>query len=571
MNRKIIKISIIGSGGSGRRSLPVRYVGDVFDGHAFRYFEGEDFLMKQTQVDEQNLFLEIYFYGDLAPYNPYYNFTHEKEMFEQTNIFIIVISILDKNEVFSDIKEFLEKMRTFRKIDLDPTSVVLVANKIDLEYERKLSTQEIQQFANENNILFIEASAKSRKKFLNKFFTKKQKEKPPEPKLPELFPKPTLDLIPSSYQQDLFQMLNDDTFSDVKFLVISNQKQVESIFAHKIILYSRNEVFKDLFDKFSSGLFDSEEFSQKYFLQIEKEEKEEKEKSFEVTINVNYPFMAFYSMIKYIYCGLIDEKVMENQDLVLEILSISDLFRVERLNLIMKKIIQQNQENDNHLIKDHKIQGLFKLEADFLSNSFAKLMRFGTFSDFSIVGCEGNQRESLKVHLAILSQRCDYFKSLSQHEMKEKIKREVVFEDIGMESLLMIVEYIYADRFLPPNIDLAIKENNQNFICKSNRTMLELLILTDYFQIQRLKILVQINLSQTLSHEMIVQALHISKRTNCDFLQKFCYWEMGRNFQKFSKRKDFKKLSQEDKDEVIRLRFPPKEYDEYQKKYGNKK
>ncbi|KAJ5073909.1 kelch-like protein [Anaeramoeba ignava] len=152
--------------------------------------------------------------------------------------------------------------------------------------------------------------------------------------------------------------------------------------------------------------------------------------------------------------------------------------------------------------------------------------------------------------------------------MQENINKEIIFKDIKFESLLMILEYIYSNRFFPPSVELAIIEKNTTFICNSNKIILDLFILSDYFQMDRLKQLCEVNLSQTLSHEMLIPTLQIAKTYNSEFLLEFCYWEIGNNFINFQKRKDFKKLEKEDLVKIKKFQYPPQEYIDWQKKYG---
>ena len=75
---------------------------------------------------------------------------------------LVLFSITDKNS-FSDLKEILDKILRTKDIDtFEHFPIILVANKIDLESERKVSIEEARKFAIENAIELIETSSKTR-------------------------------------------------------------------------------------------------------------------------------------------------------------------------------------------------------------------------------------------------------------------------------------------------------------------------------------------------------------------------------------------------------------------------
>ena len=76
--------------------------------------------------------------------------------------FLVLFSITDKDS-FSNLKQILEKIKRIRDIDsLLYFPIILVANKIDLENQRRVSIEDARKFANENFIELIETSAKTR-------------------------------------------------------------------------------------------------------------------------------------------------------------------------------------------------------------------------------------------------------------------------------------------------------------------------------------------------------------------------------------------------------------------------
>lgn len=63
-----------------------------------------------------------------------------------------------RRETFNHVSSWLEDTRHHANENM---TIMLVGNKTDLDHRRAVSTEEGQQFANENGLIFIETSAKS--------------------------------------------------------------------------------------------------------------------------------------------------------------------------------------------------------------------------------------------------------------------------------------------------------------------------------------------------------------------------------------------------------------------------
>ncbi|KAJ5073910.1 ras-like protein rasu-related [Anaeramoeba ignava] len=445
-NFRTPKICVCGPSFSGRKTLIIQYCQNHFVDDATDAFLHEDSIRKQIYIEPISDIFEVTYIQNFDD-----DFIHfENEYYRNGDIFVITVSITN----FRDLEQvplYLEKIKRYKNIDdLDSIPIILAANKIDLIQERQLTEMELKDFANQNGLFFIEISCKTRINIDECFAIRKKKKKQRKnssknysnqnknqfqtnPNFLNQIPKPKLSIIPNTYQEDLFKLLNNQQFSDVELIIIDNQKnEKQSLFLHRIILYSRNLIFKELIDKFETKSQDFNEFCQKFCLKIEKQEKQEKQEKSQskyiidenkIKIFVEYPFLPFYILIKYIYCGEIDENIFEDINLVKQILSISDLFKMKSLNLIMKLIIKKNgnveeknqenkniiqeniQENKNILqeniqenIQDNKniIQDILQTEIDIIANSLEKLIHSGSFSDFSIISTESNQKNQNK-------------------------------------------------------------------------------------------------------------------------------------------------------------------------------
>jgi len=73
---------------------------------------------------------------------------------------IILIYDITNRESFDNLKNWLKEVNLYATYT--DTVKLLVGNKIDLEAKRQVSEEAGEQFASENGMLFIEASAKTR-------------------------------------------------------------------------------------------------------------------------------------------------------------------------------------------------------------------------------------------------------------------------------------------------------------------------------------------------------------------------------------------------------------------------
>ena len=72
--------------------------------------------------------------------------------------FVLVYSIVD-NESFEEITSFLSRIRRVCKRTNMP--IMVVGNKVDLEPQRKVQHEAVQELCAKNNLLHIECSAKT--------------------------------------------------------------------------------------------------------------------------------------------------------------------------------------------------------------------------------------------------------------------------------------------------------------------------------------------------------------------------------------------------------------------------
>lgn len=143
------KIVLLGEGGVGKSALTMQFVSHCFvDYHDPTI---EDAYQRQAVIDGESGLLDIL---DTAGQQ---EFTAMREQYMRSGEgFVIMYSITDR-------QSFLEAARAKRQIErvrrAEVMPMVLVANKMDLESKREVTTEEGQELAAEFDCPFFETSA----------------------------------------------------------------------------------------------------------------------------------------------------------------------------------------------------------------------------------------------------------------------------------------------------------------------------------------------------------------------------------------------------------------------------
>ena len=144
------KIVVVGSGGVGKSALTVQY---CFN-HFLEAYDPtiEDQHTKQTMIDNEVAYLEI---TDTAGQEEYS--AMRPTYFRSGEGFILVYSITDRGSFENVVALYEEILRTK---DSDSEPGVLVGNKLDLEKQRVVSTDEGADLAKSIGLDFVEVSVK---------------------------------------------------------------------------------------------------------------------------------------------------------------------------------------------------------------------------------------------------------------------------------------------------------------------------------------------------------------------------------------------------------------------------
>lgn len=146
------KVVVLGSGGVGKSALTVQFVSGTF---MEKYDPTiEDFYRKEIEVDSAPCVLEIL---DTAGTE---QFASMRDLYIKNGQGFVVVYSLTNHQTFQDIRTMKEQIVRVKGSERVP--LLLVGNKVDLEHQREVTTNEGATLAQLWNCPFLEASAKNR-------------------------------------------------------------------------------------------------------------------------------------------------------------------------------------------------------------------------------------------------------------------------------------------------------------------------------------------------------------------------------------------------------------------------
>jgi Ras-related protein Rab-6A len=156
------KLIFLGDQGTGKSSILNRFVDDKFDPN-YQATIGLDFQSKNVKIDNQDIHLLLY---DTAGQEKFRSLI---PMYTRDANIIILVYDITRKESFTHIPDWVKDLTN---VKLDEVIFGLVGNKIDLEDQRQVTKEEGEKFAQENNIIFQEVSAKTGDNFSDLFYKK---------------------------------------------------------------------------------------------------------------------------------------------------------------------------------------------------------------------------------------------------------------------------------------------------------------------------------------------------------------------------------------------------------------
>jgi len=145
------KLVLLGDSAVGKSCLVVRFVRDEF----FEFQEptiGAAFLTQTVQLDDATVKYEIW---DTAGQERYRSLA---PMYYRGAAAAVIVFDITKKDTFNGAKSWVKELQ--RRGDSNVV-IALAGNKADMEAKRKVQTEEAQQYAKDNDIIYLETSAKT--------------------------------------------------------------------------------------------------------------------------------------------------------------------------------------------------------------------------------------------------------------------------------------------------------------------------------------------------------------------------------------------------------------------------
>ena len=156
----IFKIIIIGDSGVGKSCLTQMAIKNNFDS-VYQSTIGFEFFVLNIKIGEKVIKLQIW---DTCGQEIYRSLI--SNFYRNASLAIMVYSVTDRKS-FENLDLWYNELKTNSN---NKINVFLIGNKIDLDEQREVKTEEGKEFKNKNEIIkFIEASAKSGFNALNIF------------------------------------------------------------------------------------------------------------------------------------------------------------------------------------------------------------------------------------------------------------------------------------------------------------------------------------------------------------------------------------------------------------------
>ena len=144
------KVVLLGESSVGKTSVSIRFAKDVFSEFQESTI-GAAFLTKTMDIDGTEIKFEIW---DTAGQERYHSLA---PMYYRGAKAAIVVYDITSNHSFQKAKLWVQELQQ----SMTEIVISLVGNKMDLESRREVLKEDAEKYADENNLLFGETSAKS--------------------------------------------------------------------------------------------------------------------------------------------------------------------------------------------------------------------------------------------------------------------------------------------------------------------------------------------------------------------------------------------------------------------------
>ena len=156
-----LKLIVVGNQSTGKSCILNRFVNETFDEN-YQATIGLDFQSKNVTIHDQDVRLILY---DTAGQEKFRSLI---PMYIREAQIILLIYDISNRDSFDSLPKWLREVMDVKNSE---AVFALIGNKIDLEKERKVTFEEGQKFADQNNFIFQEVSAKDGTNFQKLFET----------------------------------------------------------------------------------------------------------------------------------------------------------------------------------------------------------------------------------------------------------------------------------------------------------------------------------------------------------------------------------------------------------------
>ena len=156
----LFKFIIIGDSSVGKSNLLLRYLNDKFEDE-YQATIGVEFGAKNLEINNINYRIQLW---DTAGQEQFLSITRA---YYQNSVCAIVVYDISNEITFTNVKKWINDVRAQSPKNI---YIMLVGNKIDLSDQRKVSYEKGLEFAQSNNVNFIETSAKTGENVENLFY-----------------------------------------------------------------------------------------------------------------------------------------------------------------------------------------------------------------------------------------------------------------------------------------------------------------------------------------------------------------------------------------------------------------
>jgi len=156
---------MIGDAGVGKSSMLIRFTDDAFDEH-IQSTIGVDFKVKHLELSNKRIKLTIW---DTAGQERFRTLTSSYYRGAQG---VVMVYDVTRRDSFDNLEQWLKEVKLYSPNNGEGVVKLLVGNKIDLadgevdgedeQYQRQVDRHEAEEWARNQGMLFLEASAKTK-------------------------------------------------------------------------------------------------------------------------------------------------------------------------------------------------------------------------------------------------------------------------------------------------------------------------------------------------------------------------------------------------------------------------